>query len=310
MAATIPRERDATVNLSYAISHAGVRRLGTPSRWSMVADGGEREHYQYTWTCGCIVRELDRRYRIAPCAAHRRNVPKDRDVGVWSWFRAACCALVFLGASPAPSSTAEPTAAPIAAPSPSAESTAAQQELATFASEWSRISAYRATVTVFEQSGQNVQNVVFDYTFRKPSDVTVHVAEGPNAGVTLTWSGGETVVARRGSGLAALFKRTLSLHDPLATTIRGSSIDQLSFGAILAHAQGTAGTLSAAKENASDGSSATSVTLEPAVAATDAALTKEIIEISSTTHLPVRVLGYDGTTLVRKIDFSNVTVQE
>ena len=30
-----------------------------------------------------------------------------------------------------------------------------------------------------------------------------------------------------------MFKRTLSLHDPLVTTLRGSSIDQLSFGAIL-----------------------------------------------------------------------------
>lgn len=51
------------------------------------------------------------------------------------------------------------------------------------------------------------------------------------------------MVTRRGSGLAALFKKTLSLHDPLATTTRGSSIDQLSFGAILAHAQQEAGSL-------------------------------------------------------------------
>ena len=45
----------------------------------------------------------------------------------------------------------------------------------------------------------------------------------------LTWDGGAMVVAWRGSGLAAMFKRTLSLHDPLVTTLRGSSIDQLRF---------------------------------------------------------------------------------
>jgi hypothetical protein len=127
--------------------------------------------------------------------------------------------------------------------------------------------------------------------------------------VTLAWGGGSTVVARRGKGLAALFKRTLPLHDPLATTIRGSSIDELSFGAILAHAQETAGALSVGKGDTIDGSATTAVTLEPTVAATDAALTREVIEVSETTHLPMRVLGYAGQVLVRKIDFSNVTFQ-
>jgi outer membrane lipoprotein-sorting protein len=228
---------------------------------------------------------------------------------VWrslAWIGAACCAFVLLGVPAAPLGAA----VPFAASSALAESVAAQQELAAFASGWAHVTAYKATVTVFEQNGENVQNVVLDYTFRKPSNVTVHVAAGPNAGVTLSWGGGTTVIARRGSGLASLFKKTLSLHDPLATTIRGSSIDELSFGAILAHAQDTAGLLSAAKADAIDGSSTTSVTLEPSVAATDAALTKEIIEISATTHLPMRVLGYAGTALVRKVDFSNVTFQE
>ena len=64
---------------------------------------------------------------------------------------------------------------------------------------------------------------------------------GPNAGVTVVWNGGNTVVAHRGTGFAALFKKTLLLHNPRVTTIRGSSIDQLSFAAILAHSQGTPG---------------------------------------------------------------------
>jgi hypothetical protein len=63
----------------------------------------------------------------------------------------------------------------------------------------------------------------------------MHVLSGPNAGVAVVWGGGTTVIAHRGSGLAAMFKKTFALHDPQATTIRGSSIDQLSFGAILLH---------------------------------------------------------------------------
>jgi hypothetical protein len=105
------------------------------------------------------------------------------------------------------------------------------------------------------------------------------------------------------------FQKDLSLHDPLATTIRESSIDQLSFGAILEHAQHTTGTLSTIAADPVDGSRTTAVVLEPAVPATDAALMREIIEVAAATHLPMRVLGYAGQVLVRKIDFSNVTVK-
>lgn len=98
------------------------------------------------------------------------------------------------------------------------------------------ISAYSATVTVFERNGTEVQNTAFDYTFHKPSTATVHYNTGPNSGVTAVWNGGNSVVAHRGSGLTAPFKKTFALHDPAVTTIRGSSNDQLRFAAILARA--------------------------------------------------------------------------
>jgi outer membrane lipoprotein-sorting protein len=197
-----------------------------------------------------------------------------------------------------------PPATPIAS-----QSAAAAREVAAFAQAWADITGYSATVTIFDQQGTQTQNIVFEYVFSKPSNVTVHVIAGPNAGVTLTWNGGATVVAHRGSGLAAMFKKTLSLHDPQVTTLRGSSIDQLSFGAILAHGQQSSGNLSEAAGEVIDGVAANAVTLTAAGPATDAGLTREIVELSTLTHLPTRVLGYEGSTLVRKIDFSNVKLQ-
>ncbi len=41
------------------------------------------------------------------------------------------------------------------------------------------IAGYSATVTVFEPKGAQVQHVVFDYNFRKLSNVTVRVGIGP-----------------------------------------------------------------------------------------------------------------------------------
>jgi hypothetical protein len=125
---------------------------------------------------------------------------------------------------------------------------------------------------------------------------------------TLLRDVGATVVARRGTGLAALFKKTFSIHDPVVATIRGPSIDQLSFGAILAQAQQGGGTLSEAGSDVIDGVATDAVALVPADPAADAGLTREVVELSVVTHLPVCVLGFDETTLVREIDFSKVAV--
>lgn len=177
-----------------------------------------------------------------------------------------------------------------------------------FQNAWAAVAEYTTTITVFERKGTEIQNVAFDYTFRKPSSVTVHVVKGPNAGVTLEWSGGDTIVAHRGSGFVAMFKKTLSLHDPAATTIRGSSIDQLSFAAILAHGQNLLGSTSQEAGPEIDGIPTESVKIVPTSALGNTGLTLEIVDISSTTNMPMRVLGYDGAALVRQIDFSNVKI--
>jgi hypothetical protein len=93
------------------------------------------------------------------------------------------------------------------------------------------------------------------------------------------------------------------------TTIRGSSIDQLSFGSILAHAQQEAGMLTQISEP-DIGMAVDAVTLMSADPTANAGLTREVIELSTSTNLPVQVLGYNGTTLVRQIEFSKVVLEQ
>ncbi len=222
---------------------------------------------------------------------------------------AQCCGvisslvLVVLGITSLPAGAQPSAAAPtsvLASPSP-------PPALKAFANAWDGVTAYSATVTTFEQKGSNVQNMVFDYSFRKPSSVIVRILKGPNTGVTLKWDGGTTMQASRGRGFfAALFKRTISLHDPLVTTIRGSSINELSYGALLAHAEQTPGTLSQSAGETIDDVPTEAFSLIPADPGADAGFTREVMEISSATQLPIRILGYDGTTLVRKVDFADV----
>lgn len=220
--------------------------------------------------------------------------------------RAVCVALLSLATMLGPAAT-QSTAAPVA--HSAVRGRTQPQAWVSFTRAWAAIAGYSATVAVFERKGAQTQHVVFDYTFRKPSSATVRVVQGPNAGVTLVWNGGTTMTAHRGSGLMTLFKRTISLHDPLATTIRGSSIDQLSFGAILAHAQKTAGIVSQGRGPMIDRVATDSVTLIAATSLSNTGLTREVVEISKTTHFPLRVLGYAGRTLVRRIDYSNVKLE-
>lgn len=182
--------------------------------------------------------------------------------------------------------------------------------LGQFERAWSGVQGYTARITLFEKEGSKVQRAVYTYTFSKPSQATLHVVSGTSAGDTLKWDGGTTVVASRGSGLLSIIKKKFSLHDPSVTTIRGSSVDQLGFGAILAHAQSIAGTLRPGTIATAGGVATQPLTLIPAVGARDAGYTREVVALSTTTHLPVRVLGYDGQTLVREVDFSQVTLQQ
>ena len=140
---------------------------------------------------------------------------------------------------------------------------------------------------------------------RKPSSATVHRSGGPNAGVTVVWNGGNTVVVHRGTGLIALFKKTFSLHDPRVTTIRQSLIDQLSFAAILAHAQSTPGIVGPSILDIPT----EAVTLVRTSFLDGTGMTREVVYISVPTGVPLRILGYEGNTLVRQIDFSNIILR-
>jgi hypothetical protein len=176
-----------------------------------------------------------------------------------------------------------------------------------FSNAFAGVTAYNTTITVVEQAGAKTQKVVFKYTFRKPSTVTVDVVGGPNNGVSLLWTGGTTVSAHR-AGLAGALKKTLSLHDPQITTIRGSSIDELSFRQILAHADATPGKISQAPGLTINAVGTDAVTLIPSSPATNAGYTREVIEISRLTHFPLRIRGYQGAALVRTVDFVGVAL--
>ena len=201
-----------------------------------------------------------------------------------------CAAIVVAGAGASPSTPAKAPAAIVA-----------------FHHAWNLLKTYSTNIAVFERQGTQTQNMTLDYSFSKPSNIDVRVLAGANKGARLEWGGGDAVLVRRGSGLLSILKKTVSLHDPLVTTIRGSTVNQLSFGAILAHSL-QPGVLTESRGEVIDGIATEKVTLIPTHPLADGHLTREVIEISTTTHFPSRILGYEGPTLVRTIDFTDIRI--
>jgi hypothetical protein len=155
--------------------------------------------------------------------------------------------------------------------------------LVAFAKAYAKIASYQTTAHVYQVQGSDSQNSVYDYTFTKPSTISMSVVSGANSGTTVSWSGGT---------------------DKLVTTLRGMTLVQLSFGAILAHAQETAGKITAGTSTLG-GAIVNMINLDVANPHGDNDLTREVLYLSQSTNLPVRVDGFIGNDLVQTISFEN-----
>jgi outer membrane lipoprotein-sorting protein len=173
--------------------------------------------------------------------------------------------------------------------------------LAAATAAYAKIAGYKTTAHVYQVKETQTQNSVYDYTFAKPASISMYIVSGPNNGATVTWTGGTSVRAGKG-----MFTKSVDLTDSLVTSLRGMTVVQLSFGSILQHAAETAGALSASTTTLG-GATVNLVNLDVANPQGDNGLTREVLYLSQTANLPVRVDGFVGATLVQTVTFENTT---
>lgn len=173
--------------------------------------------------------------------------------------------------------------------------------LTAFANAWDSMNGYKRAIHCFSSKDGKTENSQFNYTFTKPSSLSMSIVSGARAGNTVTWSGGDTVTAGKG-----MFTKKFSLTDSAVTSPRGATVVDLSFGSILKHAEGLKGKKSAAT-TALDGVPVNAVTVNVAQPSSDNGVTREVLYLSSSTDLPVRVDGYVESQLVSSCTFSNTT---
>jgi outer membrane lipoprotein-sorting protein len=182
---------------------------------------------------------------------------------------------------------------------------ASASALGDFADAWSKVDDYSCSIVVHEVLGTQTQDRRYDFWFKKPSLAKIEITSGPGKGSGSVWRGGDTVVGHMG-GLLAFAKKTISINDPRAVTLRGDTIASASFGYILSVYQSNIGTLTEAPGPAIDGVPTEMLSLKIADPAANKNVSRDVLYLSKATHLPVRRVRYDGDTLVKQEDFVGV----
>jgi hypothetical protein len=186
-----------------------------------------------------------------------------------------------------------------ARPVPAAETPAAARALARFAVAWQGVHDYRCTITAHEVLGRRVQDRVYRLAFEKPHDTRLAIVSGDGRGGVAVWRGGPKVRGHRG-GFLSFLNLTLGLHNALATTLRGTTIAQANFGALLDHWQQEAREASV-QATRRDDSTVLSATHPPG----PEGVTREALDLGAD-GLPVGYEQFEGDRLVKRVRYRDV----
>ncbi|GAC1303500.1 MAG: hypothetical protein NVSMB21_02740 [Vulcanimicrobiaceae bacterium] len=196
-----------------------------------------------------------------------------------------------------------------AAPGPAAAPLAAVNkttpEFDAFRHAWDGVINYSETIVAHETTNDGKATVdrTYRYEFVKPSAALIVITAGPGKGGGAAWHGGPTIRGHKG-GFASFIKMTLAKDDPRATSLRGDQIDVASYGYVLERFASVPGTLSESR-----GPAGTSVALTMATP-DRTGITREILTLSPTMHLPIEHQAFVGDKLVKHETFADIKLND
>jgi outer membrane lipoprotein-sorting protein len=196
-------------------------------------------------------------------------------------------------------------AAPIAClvfASAASATTSGEQVLAKYAAAWDKVNSYTCTIAAREVSGDRVQDRTYAMKFRKPFDTRMDVTGGDDRGGSGVWHGGDTVKGHTG-GFFSFVKLNLNIHDPKAVSVRGTTIADANFGALLEHLKSLKG---ATIDAVADGT-LTKINVAVGEPAADNNVTKELM-VLGTNDLPIEYDQWEGDTEVKRVTYSDVSL--
>ena len=201
----------------------------------------------------------------------------------------AVTSLAVVGATSPPAALTSAVSAPAGASAPTAA-----QWIARFQTAWDALKTYKATVKAHEELNGNAQDRTYILWFQKPTDVRLDVTAGDNKGSVAVYHGGDRVVGHRG-GIFSLIKLNLDIHNKLAVSLRGTTIAQASFGAVLDHMKSTKWKSSEVLVQG-DKWTITSTAADPS---TNQNILKEVATLGAN-GLPIELVQYEASGVLAK----------
>lgn len=186
--------------------------------------------------------------------------------------------------------------------SPAAASPAGDAALAKWTKAWSEVQTYTVTMTAHETKGNDVQDRVYDLYYEAPNHVRMDVVDGAGKGSQALWTGGDTVDGHQG-GFLRFIHLHLKLTNPIATSMRGVTIAQATFGAVLDMIKA----LKMSSIDAVTTGDTTTITAMVADPATDGGITKDVVFLASN-GLPTGYDQYEGDVDVNHMIYSDIKV--
>ena len=185
---------------------------------------------------------------------------------------------------------------------------AGDSALAAFATAWAGVHTYTCTITAHEVKGRDVQDRVYHLAYMRPNNMRMDIVGGAGRGGAAVWTGGDTLVGHQG-GFLSFVKLHLNIHDPKAVSLRGKTVAQASFGALLDRIK----SLKVSTIDAKTANGRTTLTAQIAGAAPEKDVTS-ILLVFAANHLPVEYDEYQGATVVDHVLYSdykgNVTLPD
>jgi outer membrane lipoprotein-sorting protein len=181
-------------------------------------------------------------------------------------------------------------------------SPAGEAALSAFSTAWAGVHTYTCTITAHEVQGSKVQDRVYHAVYERPNNLRMDIVGGAGKGGAAIWTGGDTVYGHQG-GFLSFIRLHLNIHDSKAVSLRGTTIAQASFGALLQRFKDLK-TSSLDAKIADGETTLTAAVLDPA---TNNGVTSEVLTLGAD-HIPVGYDQYVGTQDVNHVRYSDYKV--
>jgi outer membrane lipoprotein-sorting protein len=184
-------------------------------------------------------------------------------------------------------------------PSIAVATPAGDAAVAKWTTAWATVQTYTVTMTAHEVRGNDVQDRVYNLYYAAPSHVRMDIVDGAGKGSQAVWNGGETVDGHQG-GFLRFIHLHLKVTNPLAVSMRGITIAQATFGAVL-------DMIKALKTSSLDATivgDTTTITALVADPTTDGGVTKDVVFLASN-GLPTGYDQYEGDVDVNHMVYTD-----